>query len=130
MNYQKLLQRKERLEKELSATILKIEQKMYSSVDCEHLFTIINESTELPEFNTCGFTNKKEKDLYDLGFLGQEGISFSTIELDKDFGKMIALIKLELRALNLEVPENTEYNCFINQNDNQLFLIKGAKLQD
>lgn len=116
MNYQKLLQRKERLEKELAATVLK--------------FTIINESTELPEFNTCGFTNKKEEDLYDLGFLGQEGISFSTIELDKDFEKMIALIKLELRALNLEVPENTEYNCFINQNENQLFLIKGAKLQD
>lgn len=130
MNFQKLLERKARLEKELEAVNSKIEEQKYTKKDSELLFSKLKElqgKNDFPIFKTVGYTNKSYNDLLELWLSEKTNATFCVLDLDKDFDKLISILKLELRALNLE-SDSKEISCYINLSNNELLLVKGTSL--
>lgn len=130
MNFQKLLERKTRLEKELEAVNSKIEEQKYTKKDSELLFSKLKElqgKNSLPIFTTLGYTNKSYNDLLELWLSEKTNATFCVLDLDKDFDKFISILKLELRALNLE-SDAKEISCYINISNNELLVVKGISL--
>lgn len=130
MNFQKLLERKTRLEKELEAVNSKIEEQKYTKKDSELLFSKLKElqgKNSLPIFTTLGYTNKSYNDLLELWLSEKINATFCVLDLDKDFDKFISILKLELRALNLE-SDSKEISCYINLSNNELLVVKGISL--
>lgn len=130
MNFQKLLERKARLEKELEAVNSKIEEQKYTKKDSELFFSKIKElqgKDDFPILKTVGYTNKSYNDLLDLWLSEKTNATFCVLDLDKDFDKLIYILKLELRALNLE-SDSKEISCYMNLSNNELLLVKGTSL--